>query len=322
MNLDNIRALVQSELNDTEQAIQAALHSNIPLIQDLGQHLLGSGGKRIRPLIVILCARACGYEGNVSVTLAAIIELIHSATLLHDDVVDHSELRRGRKTANAIWGNAASVLVGDYLYTRAFQMMITVQNMRVLELLSNATNKIAAGEILQLLNCHNAETSEDRYMEVIRHKTGTLFEISAVLGPVLAGQASHVVEQMTRYGMHLGIAFQLIDDALDYQGNTEEIGKNKGDDLAEGKPTLPLIHALKHGTIAQQNKIKKAIEQGSIENLSDIMEVIESTGAIRYTYDLANQYRTSATESLADLPDSDYRQALYALADFAIERHY
>lgn len=322
MQLDAIRALVQTELDAINQLLSHCLQSPIALINQLTQHIIQSGGKRIRPLLVLLCARAFSYQGKTHVELAAIIELIHTATLLHDDVIDASNLRRGKQTANAIWGNTASVLVGDYLYSRAFQMMVNLRNLEIIELLAQATNTIVEGEVLQLTNCGDPETTESRYLEVIHFKTGTLFEVAAKLGAVLNQCSPHQITSMATYGLNLGIAFQLIDDALDYCGTPDEIGKNSGDDLAEGKPTLPLIHALCHGTTQQQQNIRQAIETRSNENIDSIIQTIESTQAIAYTYQLAKQYIVEAIKQLDHIPESPYREALFNLAKFAIERRH
>jgi octaprenyl-diphosphate synthase len=273
-------------------------------------------------MIVLLAARACGYSGQKHVDLAAIIEFIHPATLLHDDVVDASEMRRNRETANAVWGNEASVLVGDFLYSRSFEMMVDVNLMRVMEILSRATNRIAEGEVLQLLNCRNPDTSEGDYLEVILRKTATLFEAGARLGAVLA-EAGHAQEQaLTDYGRHLGMAFQLVDDALDYSTSSQALGKNIGDDLAEGKPTLPLIQAMRAGTAEQAAVIRQAIEGGGTDDLRTISEVIESTGAIAYTARLAREEAEKAKRALEPIPASGFREALSGLADFSVSRTY
>lgn len=322
MDLATIRHLVHADLAATDTAIEACLHSNIPLIKTIGHHLIQGGGKKLRPLVVLLGAHAFGYKEQSHIELAAIIELIHSATLLHDDVVDASELRRSQKTANAIWGNPASVLVGDFVYSRAFQMMAKVNNVRILSVLADATNTIASGEILQLLNCKDPETDEARYMDVIHAKTGTLFATAAQMGPILCARSEQEIDLMTQYGKHLGIAFQLVDDALDYSTSSETLGKNRGDDLAEGKPTLPLLYALKHSTPEQARCIRDAIQQASRTNLEMILAAIESTNAITYTYQLAKEHSTKALQYLSKIPDSPYRSALSALAEFAIERKY
>ncbi|HSP01255.1 MAG TPA: polyprenyl synthetase family protein, partial [Thioalkalivibrio sp.] len=283
MDLDQIRELVTDDMNAVNDRIRERLQSSVVLINQLGHYIINSGGKRLRPLLVLLSARACGNTDARHVDLAAIIEFIHTATLLHDDVVDASELRRGRETANALFGNEASVLVGDFLYSRAFEMMVDIGSMRVMEILARTTNTIAEGEVLQLLNCHEADTTEARYMEVIQSKTAKLFEAAARIGAVLGGQPEPVERAMADYGMHLGTAFQLIDDVLDYGASSEEMGKNMGDDLAEGKPTLPLIHAMGVGDAAQAGVIREAIEQGGREYAERVLEIIQATGSLDYT---------------------------------------
>jgi octaprenyl-diphosphate synthase len=322
MQLNAIRKLIQADLETTDHRITQQLSSDIELINTVASHLIQRGGKRLRPMLVLLGAQAFGYKGDIHIDLAAIIELIHTATLLHDDVIDTSDMRRGDQTANAIWGNSASVLVGDYLYSRAFQMMVGVGNMDVIAVLSKATNTIVEGEVLQLTNRNNPDTTQARYMDVIRYKTGTLFETAAQLGAVLCQCPENQIKAMAHYGLWLGIAFQLVDDVLDYSVQTDELGKNVGDDLAEGKPTLPLIHALSKGTPEQVQLIRTAIEQGSRDQLDEILKAIESTGAITYTYDVARQAAAQATEYLSDIPESPYRDALYGLARFAVDRSY
>jgi octaprenyl-diphosphate synthase len=322
MDIAAVRALVATDLTATDNLIDTCLQSEIDLIQQLGRHLIHSGGKRLRPLVVLLSAHAFNYRGDKHITLAAIIELIHTVTLLHDDVVDASELRRGQKTANAVWGNAASVLVGDFLYSRTFQMMASIGSLPIMQLLADATNVISKGEILQLLNCKDPTTSEARYMEVIRAKTGALFATAAQMGPVLSQCSESEITAASNYGMQLGIAFQLIDDALDYSAATETLGKNRGDDLAEGKPTLPLIYALQHSTPEQANCIRNAIQQASCADLDAILQTIESTQAIAYTCRLAKQHVAQAIQNLRGIPDTPYRTALIALAEFAVERSY
>lgn len=321
-DIADIRRLLRAETQAVDRLILERLRSDVALINELGRYIISSGGKRLRPLLVLLVARACGYQGHDHIELAAVIEFIHTATLLHDDVVDASDLRRGRQTANAIWGNEAAVLVGDFLYSRSFEMMVGIGSMRVMEILSRTTNIIAEGEVLQLLNCHDPETTEERYRDVIRYKTAKLFEASAQLGAVLGNQPEHVELAMTRYGMHLGTAFQLIDDALDYGSSKEDIGKNIGDDLAEGKPTLPLIHAMRHGTPAQVAAIRKAIENGGLDQLDTVMQAIESTQAIAYTAQSAQDEADLAIEALSDLPAGPYKEALYGLAEFSVNRSY
>jgi len=320
MDLDQIRELVTDDMNAVNDRIRERLQSSVVLINQLGHYIINSGGKRLRPLLVLLSARACGNTDARHVDLAAIIEFIHTATLLHDDVVDASELRRGRETANALFGNEASVLVGDFLYSRAFEMMVDIGSMRVMEILAHTTNTIAEGEVLQLLNCHDADTTEARYMEVIQSKTAKLFEAAARIGAVLGGQPEPVERAMADYGMHLGTAFQLIDDVLDYGASSEEMGKNMGDDLAEGKPTLPLIHAMGVGDAAQAGVIREAIEQGGREYAERVLEIIQATGSLDYTRAVAVAEADRAAESLRALPDSPERQALESLARFSVSR--
>jgi octaprenyl-diphosphate synthase len=322
MQLSDIRDPVAEDFQAVDRLILRRLESDVVLIDQIGRYIVNSGGKRLRPLAVLLSARACGYGGQQHVDLAAIVEFIHTATLLHDDVVDGSDLRRSRETANAVWGNEASVLVGDFLYSRSFEMMVDVGNMRVMDILSRATNRIAEGEVLQLLNCNDPETTEGKYMEVIERKTATLFEAGTRLGAVLAGAAPGVETAMTEYGRALGIAFQLVDDALDYQADGGQMGKNLGDDLAEGKPTLPIIRALELGTPAQRRVLREAIESGGREQIADVAEIIVSTDGIKYTVALAQRYARAAQRSVSALPGSPHRSALQGMADFAVVRTY
>jgi octaprenyl-diphosphate synthase len=322
MNLAPIQSLIAADMRAVDALIQQRLHSDVVLINQISHYIVNSGGKRLRPALVLLCARALGYEGAQHVALAAVIEFIHTATLLHDDVVDASEVRRGRETANTVWGNEASVLVGDFLYSRSFEMMVEIGNLRVMEILAHATNVIAEGEVLQLLNCHDPETTEERYLQVIRYKTATLFEAAARLGAVLSGQAVSIEQALASYGLHLGTAFQLVDDALDYSGAVPQLGKNIGDDLAEGKPTLPLIHALRQGTPQQAAIIRQVIESGGAGDVAAVGLAIESTGAIAYTARLAREEADKAIEALAAVPSSPYRDALRALAEFSVNRTY
>jgi octaprenyl-diphosphate synthase len=311
---------VQADLEATDQFITTELESSIPLVNHIINYILSCGGKRIRPLLVLLSARACQHQGQQHVNLAAAIELIHTATLLHDDVVDNSSLRRGHETAHTIWGNEASVLVGDFLYSRSFQWIVKLQNLTVMNIFADATNLIAEGEILQLINCHDPDTTEASYFEVIQRKTGKLFEVGSQLGPAIAACSPNELAAMQQYGMHFGIAYQLIDDALDYNASTEEIGKNIGNDLAEGKPTLPLIHALRQGTAAEVAVIRNAIKHGSIDQLDSILNIIESTKAIEYTANTAKQYAYKANSALQHVPESPYRKALHELAEFVVTR--
>jgi octaprenyl-diphosphate synthase len=300
--------------------IESQLHSDVLLIDQLGHYIVNSGGKRLRPALVLLGSGVFSYQGNMHIQLAAIIEFIHTATLLHDDVVDGSLLRRGRSTANQRWGNEASVLVGDFVYSRAFQMMVTIDSMRIMEILSEATNTIAEGEVQQLLNRHDPETTEARYLQVIHDKTAKLFEAAAQLGAVLCGRTAEEEQAMAKYGKCLGVAYQLIDDVFDYSATAEDLGKNIGDDLAEGKPTLPLLYAMWNGNKEQSSLIKEAIENGGLNNIDAIKEAIESTDAIAYTAELARQAAEKASNALAGLPPSAYLDALHSLARFSIER--
>lgn len=320
MQLDAIRDLVAEDLRAVDSLIQDRLSSDVALVNQLGAYIVNSGGKRLRPLLVVLAARACGYRGDHHVDLAAIVEFIHTATLLHDDVVDASDLRRGRDTANALWGNEASVLVGDFLYSRAFQMMTSLGELRIMEILADTTNVIAEGEVLQLMNCNDPDVDEAGYMEVIRYKTAKLFEAGTRLGAVINQDDDSIEVAMAAYGMHLGTAFQIIDDVLDYSSDSDEIGKNVGDDLAEGKPTLPLIYVMRHGNSAHAAIVRKAIEEGGRDKIEEVIKAIESTDAIAYTTRLARQEADLAKAALAELPASPYREALLALADFAVER--
>jgi octaprenyl-diphosphate synthase len=323
MTLDEIRQLSQDDMAAVNQHIFTQLTSDVALINQLGIYIVNSGGKRLRPLLAVLAARALDYQGNQHVTLATIIEFIHTATLLHDDVVDESMLRRGKETANAVFGNQASVLVGDFLYTRAFQLMVGLGRMRVMEILADATNIIAEGEVLQLMNINDPNTTEQSYMQVIYCKTAKLFEAATQLAAVLAERDETTISAMQAYGMHLGTAFQLIDDVLDYQADVAELGKNIGDDLAEGKPTLPLLHALKHGNAEQQQLIHSAIVDGNgLAHLEAILTAMQQTGAFDYTRKKAEQEAQMAKDAIAFLPESAYKQALITLADIAVERNH
>jgi len=322
MELSEIRAPVAEDMQAVDRLILRRLESDVVLVNQIGHYIVGSGGKRLRPLAVLLSARACGYQGSRHTDLAAIVEFIHTATLLHDDVVDGSDRRRSLETANSLWGNEASVLVGDFLYSRAFEMMVDVDDMRVMDILSHATNRIAEGEVLQLLNCNDPDTSEVRYMEVIERKTATLFEAGVRLGAVLAKSPDEIEAAVAQYGLHLGIAFQLVDDALDYRADGEDLGKNLGDDLAEGKPTLPIIRAMETGTEQQRKLLRLAIESGGRDRIDTVAAAIESTKSIEYTVALAHRYAESAKEAAGKLPESAQRNALEKLADFAVSRTY
>src|SRR6478735_2379135 len=320
MSLEEIRALVRTDLAGVDAMIRARLKSAVPLVDQIAEHIIGGGGKRLRPLLCVLGGRACGIENEKHIEAAAFIEFVHTATLLHDDVVDGSMKRRGRATANNIFGNQASVLVGDFVYSRAFQMMATVGSLRVMEIMADATNVIAEGEVLQLMNAHEPETTEQRYLEVIYRKTGRLFEAGAEVAAVLAGASVAQQAALAAYGKHLGTAYQLIDDVLDYKSDPATRGKNLGDDLAEGKPTLPLLHALRHGNDEQRALIRLAIEQGGLAQLGPIVEAIETTGGLDYAIGCAQRETTQALNALDALPDSRYRKALAGLARFALER--
>ncbi len=322
MDLDSIRELISDDLKATDQLILDRLASDVVLINQIGHYIIGSGGKRLRPMIVLLAARALGYSGGFHIDLAAIVEFIHTATLLHDDVVDGSEQRRSRDTANAVWGNAASVLVGDFLYSRAFEMMVAVDRMAVMRILATATNRIAEGEVLQLLNCNDPDTDETRYREVILRKTATLFEAGARLGGVISDAPEPQSQALADYGRHLGMAFQMTDDVLDYGASDQDIGKNIGDDLAEGKPTLPLIRALEVTTGDTRDMLREVIEQGGAERVDEVRKAIESTDAIAYTARLAKEEAELAKQSLEVLPPSAFRSALAALADFSVDRSF
>jgi octaprenyl-diphosphate synthase len=320
VDIAEVRALVADEIGAVDRLIKARLYSEVVLINQLSQYIIGSGGKRLRPVIALLAAKATGYSGTRHIDVAVIIELIHTATLLHDDVVDASKMRRGRETANLVWGSEASVLVGDFLYSRAFQMMVDLQNMRILEILADSTNTIAEGEVMQLVNCHDPDITEQRYLDTIHNKTAKLFEAAAELGVVISGGQAHLETALARYGRHLGTAFQLVDDALDYSASLEELGKNIGDDLAEGKPTLPLLYAMWKGTDAEAAIVREAIEKGGLEQIEAISAAIESTGAITYTFALAEAEAAKAKEALSGLPPSPYTDALRTLASFAVHR--
>ena len=318
--IDEANLLITEDMDKLNACIQKRLHSEVVLINQIGGHIINSGGKRLRPIIHLLCAKALGYEGSQHVDLSAIIEFIHTATLLHDDVVDNSDLRRGEDTANALWGNAASVLVGDFLYSRAFEMMVEIDRMQIMGILSKATNTIAEGEVLQLLNCHDPDTTEERYLEVIHSKTAKLFESASELAAVICDRPVEEQQAMAKYGMHLGCAFQLIDDVLDYTSSAEDMGKNLGDDLAEGKPTLPLIYAMRNGSAEQADMIREAIENGGLEKIEQIHEAIHSSGAIEYTSDCAKNEAKLAIAALDFLADSKYKEALIFIANFSVNR--
>ncbi len=321
MNLDAIRELAAADMAEVNRLIEERLSSDVVLINQLGHHIVNSGGKRLRPMVVLLAARACGYEGRDHVQLAAIIEFIHTATLLHDDVVDSSDMRRGQQTAHTIWGNEASVLVGDFLYTRAFEMMVELGSMRLLQIMAHATNTIARGEVMQLMNVHEPDITEADYRQVIYRKTATLFEAGCQNGAVLAGLSEHGCDALAAYGRHLGTAYQLVDDALDYSGDAAEIGKNIGDDLAEGKTTMPLIHAMSVGDEADRTLIRQAIEAGGLDQMEAVGRAIEKHGSAEYTRQIAEAEVKQAVEQLTTaVPQSPWRDALVELAQGSVAR--
>jgi octaprenyl-diphosphate synthase len=322
MSVPVIRDFIAADMRAVDAVIRSRLASDVALVRQVAEYIVGSGGKRLRPALVLLSAGAFGYQGRHHHQLAAVVEFIHTATLLHDDVVDASELRRGQPTANALFGNAASVLVGDFVYSRAFQMMVEVESMRVMQVMAEATNVIAEGEVLQLMNCHNPNIDKDDYLRVIRYKTAKLFEAATRLGAILGGATPGQEQAMASYGMHLGTAFQLIDDVLDYSGDNKATGKNVGDDLAEGKPTLPLIYAIKHGSSDEAARIKKAIEEGGLNELQHVIAAIHRTGALDYTRRQAEAEARTASTALEALPNSKYRESLLQLASFAVTRNY
>ena len=322
MQLPAFQQLLAGDMAILDGVIRSRLHSEVVLVRQVAEYIIHSGGKRLRPVVVLLTAKALGYEGSHHHELAAVVEFIHTATLLHDDVVDDSKLRRGQDTANARFGNATSVLVGDFLYSRAFQMMVTVQNMRVMEVLADATNTIAEGEVLQLMNCHDPDVTEEAYMRVIRYKTARLFDAAGRLGAIVAGRDRAMEDALGAYGMHLGTAFQLIDDVLDYSGDRETTGKNVGDDLAEGKPTLPLLHVMRHGTPEQAERVRQAIATGGTEDFAAILQAIRDTGALDYTRRQAEREAQLAVDALAGLPHGAHLDALIELTAFAVDRNF
>lgn len=321
MDLAAIKRLSETEMKAVDQLIMTQLRSDVALINQLGLYIISAGGKRLRPLLAVLAARALGYQGTQHHTLAAVVEFIHTSTLLHDDVVDESDMRRGRETANAKFGNEASVLVGDFLYSRAFQMMVSMGSMRVMEILADSTNVIAEGEVMQLMNCNDPETSEARYFAVIYSKTARLFEAATQLGAVLAEQPDDIEQALAAYGRHLGTAFQLVDDILDYAADAATMGKQVGDDLAEGKPTLPLLYAMWHGNDEQAALIREAIQQGGQrDKLPAVMQAMQQTGALDYARTKAIEETEKAKQALQILPASEYKDALIALAHLAVDR--
>lgn len=322
IDFEAIKNLTDAEMQAVDRLILNELSSDVVLINQIGHYIISNGGKRLRPMLLLLAAKALGAVEDSHLILAAVIEFIHTATLLHDDVVDESVLRRGKESANAVWGNAASVLVGDYLYSSAFEMMVRTNSMRVMDILSKTTTAIAEGEVLQLLNCNNPDTTEEKYLEVIARKTAILFSTATRLAGVIAGVDQETEEALTVYGQQLGVAFQLIDDALDYKASTEELGKNLGDDLAEGKPTLPLIYAIQHGSPEQAKIVVDAIRQGSRESFNAVYAVVKATNAIEYTERCADRAAEQAIAALDCLEDSEFKTALELLARFSVQRHH
>jgi octaprenyl-diphosphate synthase len=320
--LHAIQSCISNDILAVNTVIQHSLHSDVTLVNQVAHYIINSGGKRLRPMLVLLSAGLFGEIKPQHHQLAAVVEFIHTATLLHDDVVDESSKRRGQNTANALFGNAASVLVGDFVYSRAFQMMVSVQNMRVMEVLSNATNVIAEGEVLQLLNVHNAAISDEAYLKVIHYKTAKLFEAATRLGAIISNASERDEEALSQYGMHIGTAFQLIDDVLDLSGNAAEIGKNLGDDLSEGKPTLPLLYAMRNGSTAEAAAIKHAIEHGGLDDLPTVLQAVERTGALQHVHKVAEREAELACTAIAHFADSSYKQAMLTLAKFAVSRSY
>ncbi|CAM2926276.1 octaprenyl diphosphate synthase [Pseudoalteromonas distincta] len=321
MDIKAIQALIESDMNDVNQLIHAQMRSDVALVNQLGLYIVSSGGKRVRPMLAILAAKALGYQGKDHITLATIVEFIHTATLLHDDVVDESNLRRGTPTANAEFGNAASVLVGDFIYTRSFQLMVGLGKMQVMQVLADATNIIAEGEVLQLMNCNDPDTTEASYMQVIYSKTAKLFEAATGLAAIITEQDQTTLDALNLYGMHLGTAFQLVDDVLDYNADAEQLGKNIGDDLAEGKPTLPLIYAMQNGSEQQTQLIRDAIEHcNGMEHLEEILSALKQTNALEFTMQKAELEADKAIACLDFLEESDYKQALISLARIAVDR--
>jgi octaprenyl-diphosphate synthase len=322
VSLQHIQSSIADEMRSVDEVIRSALYSEVVLIQQVAEYIINSGGKRLRPALVILTAKLFGNTLPAHHQLAAVVEFIHTATLLHDDVVDESDMRRGQPTANNLFGNAASVLVGDFVYSRAFQMMVKVNNMRVMEILAEATNIIAEGEVLQLLNVHDADISEQDYLKVIHFKTAKLFEAASRLGGVVSQATQEQENALAKYGMHLGTAFQLIDDVLDLNGDSQAIGKNLGDDIAEGKPTLPLLIAMRHGNHAQAHLIRQAIEHGGAENIEAVIDAVMQTDALTHVTQIAQQEANLACQSLSVFPDSEAKRVLVDLAQFSVKRNH
>ena len=320
--LSNLHSVIGDELAQVAKCIRTSFDTDVELIQTIGAHISRHGGKNLRPMTIILSARAFGYEGNQHIQIAAILEFIHAATLLHDDVVDESSMRRGQSSANSIWGNAASILVGDFLYSRSFEMMVAVKEPFIFDVLSHATRRISEGEVMQLMNLQATDTSEEQYFGTIERKTASLFQAASQMGAVISGQSQQVCQQMAEFGQNLGIAFQLIDDVLDYAGDTVTIGKKVGDDLAEGKLTLPLIHTLDNCHSSERRQIESAIRNPVDSAIEDVYKIVASSGALEYTTRLARRYSQHAKDSIEFLPNTVFRQALFDLAGFACDRNF
>jgi octaprenyl-diphosphate synthase len=319
--VNHIHQVVADDFAALNQKVVSQLHSQVPLIESIGHYIIEAGGKRMRPVLVLLCAKALGYQGQQHVELATVIEFLHTATLLHDDVVDMSQMRRGRPTANVRWDNPSSVLVGDFIYSRAFQLLVQIGSMQIMDVMATTTNKISEGEVLQLVHQHDPATTEAAYLEVIRNKTAILFAAACSTAAILAGASSRIQNQLHNFGLEVGMAFQLIDDVLDYSGNSAELGKNVGDDLSEGKPTLPLIYTMRHGSNEQKDLISSAIENGGLEHLEAIITAVKSSGALAYTRNVAEQRINSALGDLATIPDSPYKKGLELVAETALKRN-
>lgn len=320
MQINDIKEMVVQEFQVMDEFILQSLRSGTTLVNEIGRHLIQSGGKRLRPLVLLILAKACGYQGKQDIELAAVIEFIHTVTLLHDDVVDEAHLRRGKKTANALWGNEAAILVGDFIHSRAYQIIVKFQNHQIIQILADATNVIAEGEVLQLMERNNPEMSEGAYLTIIRGKTAKLFEVASLLGALLANASSNIQEAATLYGMHLGTAYQLIDDMLDYASTASITGKDNGNDLAEGKLTLPVIHAIQNGKPHDVRILKRAIKEGRAEDFEEVKKIIERTGSIDYTVNFAKVEAKRAQDALAVLPESSFKEAAKAIAQFTVER--
>lgn len=320
--LDSIQACIADDMRQVDAVIRQRLHSEVTLVNQVSEYIIHSGGKRLRPALVLLAGGCFGPVDHRHHAMSAVVEFIHTATLLHDDVVDESTMRRGNPTVNTMFGNPASVLVGDFIYTRAFQMMVGLENMRIMEVLADATNIIAEGEVLQLLNCHNADVTDEAYLKVIQYKTAKLFEAATRLGAIIGGASAQDEAAMAEYGMRLGTAFQLIDDVLDFSGDSLEIGKNLGDDLAEGKPTMPLLYAMRHGNSEQANLVRHAIEQGGLDDLDRVMQTVKDTGALEYVKALAQREAEAGCRAISHLKASNHKEALVELSSFAVHRNF